>query len=174
MNQPFVIWLTGLSGSGKTTIAKILKDKLEIMGKTVEILDGDIIRRMFPHTGYDEQSRMDHIMKVGFIAGLLEKHNVCSIVSLISPYTEARNFARMQCKNFIEVYLSTPIEICEERDVKGLYSMARSGEITNFTGIGAPYEVPVNPDINLDTSTESEYTSARRVYSLLEKRELVH
>ena len=152
MKSNCVIWLTGLSASGKTTIAEALTDDLKTLGHRVEHLDGDLVRKMFPGTGFSREERDRHIKRVGYLAALLEKHDVCVVASFISPYREARDFVRTQCRNFIEVYVSTPLEECERRDPKGLYIKARSGEISNFTGISDPYEPPEKPEIEIDTT----------------------
>lgn len=147
-----VIWLTGLSASGKTTIGGELSENLKILGHRVEHLDGDIVRKMFPGTGFTREERDRHIKRIGYLSAMLEKHDVLVIASFISPYREARAFVRSLCNNFIEVYISTPLEECEKRDPKGLYKKVRKGEITNFTGIDDPYEVPENPEIEIDTT----------------------
>lgn len=150
--KPAVIWLTGLPCSGKTTIAagvyKILNEK----GFNTEHLDGDEIRKIFPDTGFSREERDRHIQKVGYLSSILEKHAIFVVASFISPYADTRNFVRSLCKNFVEVYLSTPLSVCEQRDQKGLYARARRGEIKGFTGIDDPYEVPPMPEITIDTS----------------------
>lgn len=151
--KPAVIWLTGLSGSGKTTIAQQLKNDLNYKSVYPVILDGDDIRRVFKQQGFDEETRKKHNLNVGFIASLFEKQGNIVIVSLISPYADIRYEVRELCSNFIEVYLSTDINTCIARDPKGLYKKAITGEIKNFTGISAPYEPPLNPELKLDTST---------------------
>ncbi len=155
MNKPCVIWITGLPASGKTTTGEALVKALKERGQKVEHLDGDIMRKLFPGTGFSREDRDSHIYRVGYLAALLEKHGVCVVASFVSPYREARAFVRGQCKNFIEVYLSTPLEECERRDPKGLYKKARRGEIKQFTGIDDPYEHPENPEIEIDTSQQS-------------------
>lgn len=152
--NPCIIWLTGLASSGKTTIANAISEKIEREGQKTIKLDGDDIRNFFP-TGFDKISRINHNLKVGKMASMFEKQGFVVIVSLISPYLEAREQARNMAENFIEVYLSTPLEICEERDVKGLYAKARRGEIKNFTGVNDMYQVPFNPDITIDTSEKN-------------------
>lgn len=149
-----VVWLTGLSGAGKTTIAESLARKLENQGRPTVILDGDYIRGILP-AGFDKAAREAHIRRVAQMAAILESQNVIPIVSLISPYQAGREEARSYAKNFLEVYLSTSLSICKERDVKGLYAKVDKGEIKNFTGIDAPYEQPTNPDIVLDTHSLS-------------------
>jgi len=155
MKPPYVIWITGLSAAGKTTVGDALVNSLKEAGVNVEQLDGDRLRKLFPKTGFSKKDRDSHIHRVGYFAGLLERNGVTVVASLISPYKEARTFVRSQCKQFIEVYLSTPLEECEKRDPKGLYKKARKGEITQFTGIDDPYEAPENPEIEIDTSKQS-------------------
>lgn len=149
--QGAVLWFTGLSGSGKSTIAEKVVESLERTGDRVEHLDGDTIRDIFPEIGFTHAERDSHVRHIGFLASRLERHRVIVVVSLISPYEESRSFVRQLCDNFIEIYVATPIEECERRDVKGLYARARRGEITNFTGIDDPYEIPVNPELTIDT-----------------------
>jgi adenylylsulfate kinase len=148
---PLVIWLTGLSGSGKTTLAEIVCSRLQSLSLPVRHLDGDKIRALTPNLGYTEQERIDHIKNVGNVAGRLERDGSIVVVSLISPYREARRYAREQCQNFIEVYVSTPFFECARRDAKGLYKRAFAGEIQDFTGVSAPYEPPIRPNLAIDT-----------------------
>ena len=155
MRLPAVIWLTGLPGSGKSTIAQGIFDYLSKNGDRVEHLDGDVVRKMFPKTGFTKEERDRHIRRVGYLAAMLEKHEVTVVASFISPYREAREFVRSLCKNFIEVYIATPLEVCEQRDPKGLYAKARRGEIKDFTGIDDPYEEPLNPDLRIDTTNQT-------------------
>ena len=164
-----VIWLTGLSASGKTTIAEALINNLKTLGHRVEHLDGDLVRTMFPGTGFTREERDRHIKRVGYLAAMLEKHGVFVVASFISPYLEAREFVRSQCNNYIEVYISTPLEECEKRDPKGLYKKARAGEITNFTGIDDPYESPENPEIEIDTTGITVNEAVERILEYLAK-----
>ncbi|MFN0178747.1 MAG: 3'(2'),5'-bisphosphate nucleotidase CysQ [Gemmatimonadales bacterium] len=142
-----VIWFTGLSGSGKTTIARRVVEQFEAVGTPVEYLDGDAIREVFPATGFSREDRDAHIRRVGYLASRLERHGVTVVVSLVSPYRASRDFARGLCRRFIEVFMATPLEVCEQRDIKGLYAKARRGEIRQFTGISDPYEVPEHPEV---------------------------
>ncbi|MEE4116727.1 MAG: adenylyl-sulfate kinase [Marinilabiliaceae bacterium] len=151
VNKPGVYWFTGLSGSGKTTIARKLADRLKTMGTELEFLDGDEVRDIFPSTGFTREARNEHIKRIGYLASKLEKHNVSVVAAFISPYEEGRSFVRQLCRNYIEIYLSTSLEECIKRDPKGLYKRALQGEITNFTGIDSPYETPIRPDILIDT-----------------------
>ena len=152
--RPAVIWFTGLSGSGKSTIAERVFEGLRRRRVKVERLDGDAIRDIFP-TGFTRPERDAHIRRVGFLASLLEKHGVSVVASFVSPYAESRDFVRKLCRNFVEVYVSTPLEECERRDVKGLYAKARRGEIRNFTGFDDPYEPPERPELTIDTRVVS-------------------
>jgi adenylylsulfate kinase len=158
--KPSVLWFTGLSGAGKTTIAQTVYRNLQHTGQPVELLDGDQIRSLFPATGFSKLDREEHIRRIAFTASLLEKHGVTVIVSLISPYIGSRQFARSLCRNFVEIFVSTPIEICETRDPKGLYKKARAGEIKNFTGIDDPYDKPDKPEIQLSGHLESPENAA--------------
>lgn len=159
----FVLWLTGLSGSGKSTLADMVYDKIAQNGNRVEKLDGDVMRGLFPATGFTKEARDEHIKRVGFLASLLEKHDVIVVASFISPYEETRQLVRSRCQNFIEVFVSASLEECERRDVKGLYKKARAGEIKHFTGIDDPYEVPSNPEIEVDTENKTEEESAAQI-----------
>lgn len=146
-----VLWFTGLSGSGKSTIAERVCAELERRGAEVEYLDGDALRNVFPGTGFTRAEREEHLRRTGYLASRLEAHGITVVASFVSPYRETRDFIRKLCRNFMEIYVSTPLDECERRDVKGLYARARKGEIQNFTGISDPYEPPDNPDLMLDT-----------------------
>jgi len=150
-NRTKVILLTGLSGAGKTTLGRALVEELKKQQITCEHLDGDEVRKIIPQTGFDKESRIQHIKRIAYLASILERNKITVVASFIAPYAESRNYFRELCKDFVEVYVSTPIETCEERDVKGLYVKARSGEIKNFTGIDDPYEVPESPEVEIDT-----------------------
>jgi adenylylsulfate kinase len=146
-----VLWFTGLSGSGKSTIASRVHRELEGQGVAAEYIDGDALREVFPNTGFTRAEREEHLRRTGYMASRLAAHGVTVIASLVSPYRESRAFARKLCSEFIEIYVATPLEECERRDVKGLYARARRGEIRHFTGIDDPYEVPEHPELTLDT-----------------------
>ncbi|MBO6622628.1 MAG: adenylyl-sulfate kinase [Balneola sp.] len=150
--KPTVLWFTGLSGSGKSTISEELYKLMKSEGLEVEHLDGDVIRDIFPKTGFSKADRNAHVKRVGYLASRLQAHKVFVIGSFVSPYKEARDFVREICEDFTEIYISTPFEECERRDVKGLYAKARSGEIKNFTGLDDPYEAPENPELEIDTT----------------------
>jgi len=158
-----VIWFTGLSGSGKTTIARRVVERLEATGIPVEYLDGDAIREIFPATGFSRAERDAHIRRVGYLASRLERHGVTVVASLVSPYRASRDFVRGLCRRFVEVFVATPLEVCEQRDIKGLYAKARRGEIAQFTGIDDPYEPPPAPEVTIDTTATEAATAAERV-----------
>lgn len=153
--NPFVLWLIGLSGAGKTTIANELSKMLSQLEIKNERLDGDVVRDVFPKTGFSRKDRINHNKRIAWLASILERNGICSLVSFISPYEESRKYTREICNNYIEVYVSTCLEECEKRDVKGLYKKARSGEINNFTGIDDPFEQPKNSEIIIDTTNKS-------------------
>lgn len=150
--QPVVIWLTGLSGAGKSTIAQALIPLLEREGHRVAWLDGDITRGILPKLGFTKADRDANVLKTGFIARTLETHGITVVASYISPYRETRAKVGAMCRHFVEVHLNTPLATCEARDVKGLYAKARAGEIQHFTGIDDPYEEPEAPAVRIDTS----------------------
>lgn len=166
--KPTVLWFTGLSGSGKSTISERLFEVIKERGYEVEHLDGDVIRDIFPKTGFSEAERNAHIKRVGFLASRLQAHKVFVIASFVSPYKEARDFVRDLCEDFTEIYISTPFEECERRDVKGLYEQARKGEIKNFTGLDDPYEAPENPELEIDTTDISLDEAVNQVIKYLD------
>ena len=168
--RPVVVWFTGLSGSGKSSISTWVAGELRRRGLRVESLDGDTIRDIFPNTGFTKAERDAHIRRVGYLASKLEQNGVFVVASFVSPYRESRDFVRGLCRNFIEVHVSTPIDECERRDAKGLYARARRGEIRNFTGIDDPYEPPPAPEIALDTTYLSVEEAGSRVIDLLRQR----
>jgi len=163
----FVLWLTGLSGSGKSTLAEKLYEELEHRGKKFERLDGDVLRGVFPNTGFSKEARDEHIKRVGFMASRLEHHGVIVVASFISPYRAARDFIRNLCDNFIEVYVRASLDECKQRDVKGLYKKAMAGEIKDFTGIDDPYEEPLQPEIVVDTEHQTLDESFRQIMNYL-------
>ena len=165
--HPAVLWFTGLSGSGKSTIADQVAKELERRNVDIERLDGDHIRSLFPGTGFTRDERDKHLKRIGYIAALLEKHGVTVIASFVSPYADSRLHIRKLCTNFVEVYVSTPLDECERRDVKGLYKKARKGELKNFTGIDDPYESPQHPEITLDTTAMTVKQAVEQVMNYL-------
>jgi adenylylsulfate kinase len=163
-----VIWFTGLSGSGKTTIAHLVEEKLLEAGAPVEILDGDVVREnLSKGLGFSKEDRDTNIRRIAFVAHLLQRNGVFVITAAISPYKAIRDEARAMAKDFVEVFADAPLEVCESRDVKGLYAKARAGEIKGFTGIDDPYEAPENPEVVCATDTESVEESAQKVIDKL-------
>ena len=172
MQRGLTVWVTGLSGAGKTTMSEALAKELEIRGLKVELLDGDVIRtNLSKGLGFSKADRDTNIRRVGFVAHLLTRNEVICIASVISPYREIREEIRGRIGSFLEVYVKCPLEVCEERDVKGLYAKARAGEIRGFTGIDDPYEEPENPDLVCHTSRESIDESAAKVVAMIEELE---
>ncbi|BES66407.1 sulfate adenylyltransferase subunit CysN [Gottschalkiaceae bacterium SANA] len=155
--KPFTIWFTGLSGSGKSTLANEVEKRLLALGKHTMLLDGDNVRHgLNKNLGFKEVDRVENIRRIAEVANLMNEAGLIAIASFISPYERDRENARdIVGKDFIEVYVNTPLEECEKRDIKGLYKKARSGEIPNFTGVSSPYEPPKNPQITIDTSRYS-------------------
>lgn len=172
--EGFTIWLTGLSGSGKTTIGIALERKLRELGQRVERLDGDIVREgLTRDLGFSKEDRDKNIERVGFVTKLLSRNGVAVIACFISPYREARDKVRAEATNFIEVFVDAPLEECARRDVKGLYAKAFAGQITGFTGVNDPYEAPLNPEITVYTARETLEESVGKILAYLEKRALI-
>lgn len=170
MEKGFILWFTGLSGSGKTTISKALEPELKARGCKVEILDGDVVRtHLSKGLGFSKEDRDTNILRIGFVANLLSRNGVAAITAAISPYQAIRDEVRARSSNFVEVYVKAPLEVCEARDVKGLYAKARAGEIKGFTGIDDPYEEPPNPEIICYTDRESVAESVTKILSKLEE-----
>ena len=166
----FCVWLTGLPCAGKTTIARELAPLLAARGLRVELLDGDEVRqRLSPELGFDRASREVHAGRVAYLAQVLARNGVVSIVALISPYASSRARARKEIGRFAEVYVATPVAVCEERDTKGLYRRARAGEIRGFTGVDDPYEAPESPEIRVETVGKSPVDCALEVLDGLDR-----
>jgi adenylylsulfate kinase len=167
----FTLWFTGLSGAGKTTISEIVEKELRMRFGKVEVLDGDIVRtNLSKGLGFSREDRDTNVLRIGFVADLLTRNGVGVIVSAISPFKEARDqVRRLIGEDFLEVYVDAPIEVCAERDVKGLYKKAFAGEIPQFTGVSDPYEPPAAPELHIKTNEEEPHESARRVLLKLEE-----
>ena len=167
----FTVWFTGLSGSGKSTIAHALDRKLRERGvPNVEILDGDVVREnLSKGLGFSKEDRDINIKRIAFVCHLLTRNGVPNIAAAISPYREIRDYARQLIKNFIEVHVAAPLETCIERDVKGLYKKALAGEIKEFTGVSDPYEQPLNPEVVCHTRDESVEASVEKILAFLEE-----
>lgn len=171
-----VLWITGLSGSGKSTIANEVAYKLHCMGKLAYVLDGDNIRQgLNKDLGFSPEDRNENIRRVSEVAKLFADAGIVTITAFISPYKEYRNFCRelVGHDRFIEIYTKASIETCEKRDTKGLYKKAREGLIKDFTGINAPYEEPENPEILLDTDKETVEESVEKVLKTLKKLKII-
>jgi len=160
----FVIWLTGLSGSGKTTIARELMPKMEQLGMSVELLDGDEVRKQLsPDLGFTKADREAHARRVIYLSKLLAKNGIVPLVCLIAPYRSFREHARKEIGDYVEIYVKTSLDTCIKRDPKGLYKKALKGEITDMTGLQDPYEEPVNPELVIETEGESVAESAAKI-----------
>src|SRR5919108_3095628 len=169
----FVLWLTGLSGAGKSTVAAKLAPALAERGHRVELLDGDEVRtNLCQGLGFSREDRDTNIARIGYVAGKLAKHGVAVLVAAISPYRQARDLVRAEVDNFVEVHVAAPVQTCAERDVKGLYAKALSGEIKNFTGVSDPYEPPLAPEIVLHTEAQTVDESVDQVLDWLEANQL--
>ena len=169
-----VIWLTGLSGSGKSTIARALKPRLDESGRKCETLDGDIVRKeLSPDLGFTREDRETHARRVVYLCKLLSRNGILPVVSLISPYRAFRAYARIEIESagskFIEVYVKCSLNACMKRDPKGLYKKAIAGEIKDMTGLQDPYEEPLNPDLVVDTDAQDLQTCVNSVLSRLER-----
>ena len=167
----FTLWFTGLSGAGKTTIAEIVERELHQRHGKTEVLDGDIVRtNLSKGLTFSREDRDTNVLRIGFVADLLTRNGVGVIVSAISPFKEVRDAVRRSIgEDFIEVFVDAPLEVCAERDVKGLYKKAFSGEIEQFTGVSDPYEPPASPELHIKTDEEEPHESARRVLQRLEE-----
>lgn len=172
-HKSFVVWFTGLSGSGKSTLANMVESKLHEEGIHTFSLDGDNIRSgLNKNLGFKREDREENLRRIAEVAKLFVESGKLVIASFISPLKSDREFVKQIIgdKDFIEVFVNTPVEICEKRDVKGLYKKARAGEIKNFTGIDAPYEDPESPDLEVKTDTEDPEIASERIVSFLKNK----
>lgn len=170
LKKGVTVWFTGLSGAGKTTISHALAEWLQEQGIKFEVLDGDIVRQnLTKGLGFSKADRDENIRRIGFVAHLLTRNDVLVLVSAISPYREIRDEVRQRIGNFVEVYVNAPLQVCEERDVKGLYQKARAGEIKAFTGIDDPYEPPLHPEVECRTDQETLTESLAKVITTLQR-----
>jgi adenylylsulfate kinase len=168
MNTGFTIWFTGLSGSGKSTLSEVIEQRLKALGRNVEVLDGDIVRtHLSKGLGFSREDRDTNIKRIGFVCNLLTRNGVVCISAAIAPYREARDWARKEIGNFVEVYVRCPIDVCRQRDVKGLYKLVDEGKIKNFTGVDDPYEEPLHPELIVETDKETVDESVARIFAKL-------
>ncbi len=170
VKQGVTIWMTGLSGAGKSTISEKLIKELEARGRAVEILDGDVVRtNLSKGLGFSKEDRDTNIRRIGFVCKLLTKHGVTVIAAAISPYRDVRDEIRKDIGNFVEIFVDAPLDTLVSRDVKGLYKKAIAGEVKNFTGVSDPYEAPLNPEVHCRTDRESVDESVSKIIKKLEE-----
>jgi adenylylsulfate kinase len=169
LDAGLTVWFTGLPSAGKTTIARALEKRLLDEGRQVEILDGDVVRTyLTKDLGYSRADRDENIRRIGFVAHLLSRNGVIALCSVVSPYREVREEMRaLHDGRFFEVHVSTPVDVCVERDVKGLYAKQKAGEVTGLTGIDDPYEAPLNPELVVPTHTQTLDESVEAVWQAL-------
>ncbi len=174
MADGYVLWFTGLSGAGKSTIAGLVVAQLRKRDAPVELLDGDEVRTHLTHgLGFSKEDRDINVRRIGWVAGLLSRHGVGVVTAAISPYAAVRDEVRAMTTNFVEIYVDAPMEEVRRRDVKGLYARADRGEIPNFTGVSDPYEPPDDPELHLRTDVETPQDSAAKVMAYLQQRALL-
>ena len=162
------VWLTGLPCSGKTTLGLALIERIRARGWRVEFLDGDVIRHeLWRDLGFSKTDREENIRRLGFVAGLLERHGIMVVVSAVSPYRAARDRVRSSLDGFVEVWVNAPLEVCEERDVKGMYRKARNGALAGFTGVDDPYEPPLQPEVECRTDRETIEESVGKILAAI-------
>jgi len=173
--QGFAMWFTGLPCAGKTTVADRVAEELKRMGLKTERLDGDIVRKsLTKDLGFSKEDRATNIDRVTFVAKLLSRNGVATLVSFVSPYIKKRDQAREETTNFIEVYVKCSVDVCKERDVKGMYAKALRGEIKDFTGVDDPYEEPANAEIVLETDKETIDQSVNKVIEYLKNSNFIN
>jgi adenylyl-sulfate kinase len=174
MHKGFTLWLTGMSGAGKSTTGRLLEQRLISLGAKVEVLDGDVVRtNLSKGLGYSKEDRNENIRRIGFVCELLSRNGIIAIVAAISPYRDARDSVRERIPNFVEVYVECPLERLVERDAKGLYKQALAGQIPNFTGVSDPYEAPLEPEVIIHSARETPEESAEKIWIALAERGLI-
>jgi adenylyl-sulfate kinase len=170
----FTVWLTGMSGAGKSSTSRLLEKYFRDRGANVEVLDGDVVRTYLSKgLGFSKEDRDENIRRIGFVCELLSRNGAIAIAAVISPYRAAREKVRERIPNFIEVYLECPVEVLVERDSKGLYKAALSGQIARFTGISDPYEPPLDPEVTIHSAEETPEQGVEKILAVLRKRRLL-
>ncbi len=173
-HKGFTLWFTGLSGSGKSTVATMIEKRLRDAGAKVEVLDGDVVRtNLSKGLGFSKEDRDANIRRIGFVCNLLSRNGVVAISAAISPYKDVRGEVRAQAVEFVEVFTDCDLDTLIARDVKGLYKKALSGEIKNFTGVSDPYEAPETPEVTVNSASETPEESAEKVWNALVDRGLI-
>jgi adenylylsulfate kinase len=172
------VWFTGLPSAGKTTLANALADRLQAQGRAVEILDGDAVRPVLsPELGYSKADRDANVARIGWVASRLASHGVLVLASVVSPFADARDGVRAIHRQvttpFLEIHVATSVQVCAERDVKGLYAKQRTGELANLTGIDGEYESPMRPELRLDTAGRTVESAVDDLITLLDKENLL-
>lgn len=174
MHRGFTVWFTGVSGAGKSTLSHLLELRLRELGSKVEVLDGDVVRTHLSRgLGFGKEDRDENVRRIGFVCELLSRNGVIAIAAAISPYRAAREEVRARIPNFVEVYVTCPIEVLTERDVKGLYKKALAGDLPHFTGISDPYEPPLAPEVIVNSSVETPEQSLDRIWTTLQNLGLI-
>ena len=169
-DKGFTIWFTGLSGSGKSTLSDVVEHRLRERGRNVEVLDGDVVRtNLSKGLGFSREDRDTNIKRIAFVCKLLTRNGVACISAAISPYIETREWSRREIGNFVEVYVKCPIDVCRQRDVKGLYKRADAGLLKGFTGVDDPYEEPLNPELVIESDKVSIEEGADLIIAKLEE-----
>ena len=173
-DKGFTLWFTGLSGAGKSTISEIIVKRLQNAGRKVELLDGDVVRtHLSKGLGFSREDRDINVRRIGWVCEVLSRNGVVAIAAAISPYRSVREEIRARIPNFVEVFVDCPLDVVATRDVKGLYKKALAGEVPQFTGVTDPYEPPLNPEVRVDSSTQTPQQSADLIWATLENLGLV-
>lgn len=173
MKSGFTIWLTGVPGAGKSTMARLLSGRFRALHLQAEVLDGDLMRTTLCRgLGFSREDRDENVRRVGFVCEVLSRNGIISVAAVVSPYRAARDELRTRIPNFIEVHVDCPLKVLVKRDERGLYQRALAGEIANFTGISDLYEPPLNPEVRIDTAVETPQQSLEKIWALLAQRNL--